>query len=1140
MGTWRMAEATDPSLDDLVTGASERARRLIAEAERHRTRHERAVRRQFVGLFRDPAALGVTIAMTDEVMRCASREGATRILRRTAPHATVAGFGVLNALGLRLMAAASRVAPALVVRIVHWRVRRLSGDLILDAAPAAFSRHARRRREQGLALNVNVLGEAVLGEHEAAQRLARVVAMIRRDDVSYVSVKLSALVSQIVAIDHAGSRERVAQRLRTLFREANAHATFVNLDMEEYRDLRLTVDGFIEVLSEPEFATTYAGIVLQAYLPDSHAALEELLAWALDRRAAGGAPIKVRLVKGANLAMEHAEAELHGWVAAPYDTKADVDASYARLIDRALRVEHAGALRVGVASHNLFAVAWALEVAAARGVGDQLDIEMLEGMAPAEARALVSEGRTVLLYAPVTRVDDFAAAVAYLVRRLDENTAPENYLRAAFAIASDPATFEEQRRRFVVSVAARHALVTDRRRRARAATAGFANAPDGDPTDLAYVAALASSCEGLAARGDRAQLVEVGEDVADAPASALEVGTDPNDAGAGWYRYRVADRDRIDEVVARARAAAPAWAARSASERGAILARVAAVMEAHRAATIAVMARDTGKTVAEGDPEVSEAIDFARYYATLGEGREGVGLEGSTPLGVVLVVPPWNFPYSIPAGGVTAALAAGNAVLLKPAPEAVAVGWELAQHLWEGGVPRDVVQFVPTRDDEHGRHLVTHDDVDAVVLTGSFDTARLFTSWKPSMTLLAETSGKNALVVTASADVDLAVKDLVHSAFANAGQKCSAASLAIVDRATYDNPLFVRQLVDAVTSLAVGAALEWASEVGPVIRPPETALRRALTQLDPGESWLVEPAPLDETGHLWRPGVKVGVAPGSWSHRHEWFGPVLGVMVAPDLATAIEWQNAVDYGLTAGIHSLDEAECATWLERVEAGNLYVNRAITGAVVRRQPFGGWKRSSVGPGAKAGGVNYVAALRRWPEVDDVVAARDDLRRWWDERASRAIDESGLAVESNHVRYRRARQPILVRVDERVDAPRVGYVRALASITGARIQFSAARVVPGVDGVIVESLDELVARAATVARVRWWSEETPPVTELLDQGRTTDRRPLSGVGAVEGPRWLLEQSVAITNHRYGNVNAGPKPAVVGLGTTANSRGG
>ena len=200
-------------------------------------------------------------------------------------------------------------------------------------------------------------------------------------------------------------------------------------------------------------------------------------------------------------------------------------------------------------------------------------------------------------------------------------------------------------------------------------------------------------------------------------------------------------------------------------------------MGERRARTIAVMARDGGKTVAEADPEVSEGIDFARFYASraLSDGA-------STPLGVVLVVPPWNFPYAIPAGGVLASLAAGNAVILKPAPESVAVAVELVQQLWDAGVPRDVLQLIPTRDDECGQHLVTHVGVSAVVLTGSFDTAQLFTSWKPSLRLVAETSGKNALVITSSADIDLAVKDLVQSAFGHAGQKCSAASLAIVER----------------------------------------------------------------------------------------------------------------------------------------------------------------------------------------------------------------------------------------------------------------------------------------------------------------------------------------------------------------------
>ncbi len=542
------------------------------------------------------------------------------------------------------------------------------------------------------------------------------------------------------------------------------------------------------------------------------------------------------------------------------------------------------------------------------------------------------------------------------------------------------------------------------------------------------------------------------------------------------------------------------------------------------------MARDGGKTVSEADPEVSEGIDFARFYSSCHD-----DFADSAPLGVVLVVPPWNFPYAIPTGGVCAALSAGNVVILKPAPEAVATAYELAQHLWAGGVPRDVLQFMPTRDDDTGRRLVTHEGVDGVILTGSFDTARLFTSWKPDINLLAETSGKNAIVISSYADIDLAVKDLVQSAFGHAGQKCSAASLAIVDQTIYENPAFFRQLSDAVQSLVVGPGYELATTVGPIIRGAEPMLARALEQLDPGESWLVQPEALDEARLQWRPGVKIGVKPGSWSHQHEWFGPVLAVMPAPDFATALGWQNDVPFGLTAGLQSLDEAECQNWIDHVEAGNVYLNRGVTGAVVNRQPFGGWKRSSVGPTAKAGGSNYVNCLRRWPRVTDAGAALSELTTWWQKIGSQALDESGLSVEVNVQRYRHTLAPIVVRIDDTYDTVQDQFLSSIARVTGARINLSASRDVKSVTtlmSVTLESVDELHSRSSGIGKVRWLSGETAPVEALLSHGVSTDRRPLAQSGAIEGPRWLLEQSVAMTWHRYGNVNAGPKPRGGGLG--------
>ncbi len=1119
---------TDHSIDSLADASVARVHALLLESEHLRTRTDVASRRRFARLFKDPAAIEVTITLTDEVMRIHSLRSSTTIYRRAAAKASVEGFGRFNAVGLKLLAALSHAAPSTVIALVTRRIRRYSRDLILPSEPEALRRHLRRRSRDGIALNINVLGEAVLGDGEAQERLERVLEMIRRPEVNYVSVKLSSVVSQIITIDRDGSLTRVAERLRLLYREANSHGTFVNLDMEEYRDLALTIAAFTSVLSEKEFESLNAGVVLQAYLPESHATLSDLIAWATDRFERTGGTIKVRLVKGANLAMETAESQLHGWAAAPYRSKADVDASYARLIDVALRHEHASAVRIGIASHNLFHLSWALDVAAARGVLGQIDVEMLEGMANAESLTLARTGQKVLLYAPVTRADDFASAVAYLVRRLDENTSDENYLKAAFDIGSDHQRFSEQRDRFLASIAQRHDISSNSLRHAVAAerpSTTFANTANYDTTLPIASADIDRALAVVKSQSDVLLPLVIGGE--ERTTGDYEIGRDPSGEGVAWYRYCVATTSDIDDAVQVASDARISWSGLSNEERRAVLFRCAEVMENERIATIAVMARDAGKTVAEADPEVSEAIDFARFYSSTTS-----DFTDSTPVGTVVVVPPWNFPYAIPAGGLFAALAAGNTVILKPAPETVATAFQLVRQLWSGGVSKSVLQFVPTRDDEAGRHLVTHDDVDAVILTGSFDTAVMFTRWKPTINLLAETSGKNSILISACADIEMAVRDVVQSAFGHAGQKCSAASLVIVVRDVYEDPSFLRQLADTVRTLRVGPGWELSTSMGPIIRRAEPALERALTQLEPGERWLVEPTMLDNAGLLWSPGVKLGVAPGSWSHQHEWFGPVLGVMVAPDLTTAIEWQNHTDFGLTAGIQSLDEAECEQWMQEVRAGNLYVNRGITGAVVNRQPFGGWRRSSVGPTAKAGGLNYINCLRTWSPLREPLSAVTQARLWWEATGSQALDRSGLMVERNIQRFQRFEKPIVVRIDDTFGESELTLIDFVHGAAGVCVTYSAASPVSVFGDPTIETVEQLLARTASFDRVRWLSNEPAPTLEFLESGVSVDRRPVAQRGDIEMPRWLLEQSVAITHHRYGNVNAGPKPYCPGLG--------
>jgi RHH-type proline utilization regulon transcriptional repressor/proline dehydrogenase/delta 1-pyrroline-5-carboxylate dehydrogenase len=464
--------------------------------------------------------------------------------------------------------------------------------------------------------------------------------------------------------------------------------------------------------------------------------------------------------------------------------------------------------------------------------------------------------------------------------------------------------------------------------------------------------------------------------------------------------------------------------------------------------------------------------------------------------------------------------AAGSPVILKPAPETRHTARELAACFWKAGVPEDLFQLLPCDDDDAGRRLITHEDVDAVILTGAYDTARLFLDWAPAKRVHAETSGKNALVITAAADLDAAVKDLVRSAFGHAGQKCSAASLAILEASVYDDERFRRTLKDAVTSLKVGHAHDLSTRMGPLIRPPEGPLRLALTRLEPGEEWLVEPEQLDRLGCLWRPGVKLGVQPGSMFHLTECFGPVLGLMRANDLDHAIEMQNAVPYGLTAGIHSLDAAETRQWAEQVEAGNLYINRHITGAVVQRQPFGGWKRSSVGPTFKAGGPNYVLSLGRWRHHHDqlplLTDIADSFNQWWKREFSQAHDPSDLQAESNVLRYRPYRRGVLVHVGPGAPVEATDVCRLASQLTGTPMELT------DHGRLLSHDVDKLRILGDAPDQLR---------REALAHGMTIDDSPLCGHGRIELLRWLREQSVSETRHRYGN----PRPSAT-LAVTAS----
>ena len=947
-----------------------------------------AAARRLAAVLHDPGGLEFTVGFVDRVVRPQDRGVAAHNLRKLARKTPHFLQGPLRA-AIKVGGLVGPAAPNFVVPTATATLRGLVSHLILDLTPEHLGPAISSLRERGVDLNINLLGEAVLGKREAGRRLLGTMDLLRRADVDYVSVKVSSVVAPHSRWAFDQTVTDICNELRPLFKIAASYSPhkFINLDMEEFRDLELTLAVFMHLLDDPQFASLSAGVALQAYLPDSYPAMIRLQEWAANRVARGGAPIKVRLVKGANLPMERAEAELRGWPLATWPTKVDTDTSYKALLDYALTPAHTANVRVGIAGHNIFDIALAHTLVTERGVGTRVEFEMILGMAPGLAQAISADVGRLLLYTPVVAPKEFDVAISYLVRRLEEGAAPENFLSAAYGLDRDPALFEREEHRF------RQALrgldqwpragtfrTQDRAAEELGPQVEFANTADTEPD--------------LPANFDWAQAI-----FAAIPASTA--------GEAGARAALITEPERLDEVIAQTRSAARGWQELGAAARAGILRKAAVILGQRRALLLEVMGAECAKTLDQGDVEVSEAVDYANYYAAQGLELERVAGATWVPSDLTIVTPPWNFPLAILAGSVLAALGSGSAVILKPAHQAKRCGAVLAQALWDAGVPREVLALVQLSEQSLGRQLIASPLADRVILTGAYETARLFKRLRPDIFLLGETSGKNAIIVTPNADLDLAARDIAASAFGHAGQKCSAASLVILVGSVAKSARFRNQLLDSVASMRVGLPQDPLTVMGPLIEAPGEKLLRGLTRLESGEHWVLEPRPLNAERTLWSPGIRGGVITGSDFHQTEFFGPVLGIMSADRLDKAIDLANGTAFGLTSGLYSLDPVEMEHWLERIEAGNLYINRSITGAIVRRQPFGGWKRSAIGPGAKTGGPNYLFALGTWHDHPEPLpaagaAAPEDFLGSLDRRVQGLYIAGRTSLSKDHLRW------------------------------------------------------------------------------------------------------------------------------------------
>ncbi|MEH1936334.1 MAG: L-glutamate gamma-semialdehyde dehydrogenase [Nostoc sp.] len=852
-----------------------------------------------------------------------------------------------------------------------------------------------RLRKEKMAFTIDLLGEAVITEAEAQSYLERYLELMQQlveasknwsaipaiDEADgesipkvQVSVKLTAFYSQFDPLDAKGSEERVSDRIRILLRRAKELGAAVHFDMEQYAYKDITLSILKKLLLEEEFRQrTDIGMTIQAYLRDSEQDTKDVISWLKQR----GYPLTIRLVKGAYWDQETIKAAQKHWPQPVYNEKAASDANFETITQ--LLLENHQYVYSAIGSHNVRSHARAIAIAESLNVPRRrFELQVLYGMGDKVAKALVDRGYRVRVYCPY---GELLPGMAYLIRRLLENTANSSFLRQNLEnrpieeLLAPPIVKEEnvQTRLMSQRVAGVPPVVatgvaslqsTDAINR----VSHFLGAADTDYAVEEMTRKSAQAFQNVRQQLGKTYLPLINGEYVNTPEFVDSL--NPSNFSEVVGKVGLISVEQAQQAMQAAKAAFPGWKKTPAKQRADILRKAGDLMELRRAELSVWIVLEVGKPVKEADGEVSEAIDFCRYYADEIERLDkGVNYDitGETnryiyqPRGIAVVISPWNFPLAIACGMTVAALVSGNCTLLKPAETSSVIAAKLTEILVDAGFPKGVFQYVPGKGSQVGAYLVNHPDTHVIAFTGSqevgcriyAEAATLKPGQKHMKRVIAEMGGKNAIIVDESADLDQAVVGVVQSAFGYSGQKCSAASRVIVLQPIYDT--FVQRLVEATKSLNIGEAELPSTQVGPVIDANARDRIREYIEKGKAEAEVALELPATEQGYFIGPVIFSEVSPNAVISQQEIFGPVLAVIRVKDFQEALAVANGTNYALTGGLYSRTPSHIQQAQTEFEVGNLYINRNITGAIVGRQPFGGFKLSGVG--SKAGGPDYL---------------------------------------------------------------------------------------------------------------------------------------------------------------------------------------
>ena len=868
------------------------------------------------------------------------------------------------------------MAAQMAARGIKSNIVKMARQFITGATPKDALPNLKRIRKSGLAFTLDLLGEATLSWPEAEEyqkRYLDLLSTLQEHSPRWpalggasnkldwgaspkinLSLKPSTFNPRMHPANFQESIDRTKKMLRPIFRACMEKQAFINVDVEQYAFKDLTLALFKSLLDEDEFQDyPHAGVVIQTYLKDSEQDALDLLTWAKHRKH----PVTVRLVKGAYWDYETVIARQQGWRVPVFEDKPSTDANFEHLTS--LVLNNHDHLRLACASHNLRSLAFALEYAALLGIPQgEIEFQVLFGMAEPVRVALMEEKVPLRVYATV---GELIPGMAYLVRRLLENTANESFLRRSYAEGISIEELSADPRRRIPDPMAEPPQEIDQ--------APFASEPHLNFSEPKPRTAFTRAVKQHRSQTPREYPLFIDGQWIKTKKKLPSINPARPDEVVGQV-YQAGKRE-VEKAFAAAQAALPVWRDTPFSKRAEILFKAADLARQKRLELAALQISEVGKAWAQADGDVTEAIDFLDYYAReamrLGRGHGLVSPPGEKntyfyqPRGIAVVIAPWNFPLAISMGMTSAALAAGNPVLYKPARDSQVVGAGLAEIFDQAGLPPGVLAYLPGPGSTVGRQMVDDPRTSLIAFTGSKEVgieisqraAQIQPGQRHMKKVIAELGGKNAIIVDSDADLDEAVAGICASAFGYQGQKCSACSRVLVLEENYKR--FIDRLIPAAQSWVMGDPADPATDIGPMV--DQAAQKKVLSYIELGkkEANLLWQSTPPKEGFYAPMAIFDRVPPESRLATEEIFGPVLSILKVKDMDEALFLALDVDYALTGGIYSRSPNNIERAIREFRVGNLYINRGVTGSMVGRQPFGGFALSGIG--SKSGGPDYL---------------------------------------------------------------------------------------------------------------------------------------------------------------------------------------